>query len=110
MQRQSKLNRKVNNGSHSDSENYYREEVYLPASSAYILTSLIIALLDDWGLSAADQLALLALPAGTRAGAIVQLEWQALDHVWLMPRIELGALPDDAGKRYLGSLPARKTN
>ena len=44
LQRQSKLNRKVNNGSHSDSENYYREEVYLPASSAYILTSLIIAL------------------------------------------------------------------
>jgi Antitoxin Xre/MbcA/ParS C-terminal toxin-binding domain len=36
------------------------------------LTRAIIALLDDWGVSAADQIGLLALPAGTRPGAIRQ--------------------------------------
>ncbi len=44
MQRQSKLNRKVNNDNHSDTEGYFREEIYLPASTGYILLSLIIAL------------------------------------------------------------------
>jgi hypothetical protein len=33
---------------------------------------LIVSLLDDWGVSAGDQVALLALPAGTRAGVIRQ--------------------------------------
>ena len=32
------------------------------------------------------------LVRGTRAAAILQVEWQAIDHVWLVPRIELGAL------------------
>ena len=32
----------------------------------------IVALLDEWGVSAGDQVALLALPEGTRSGAIRQ--------------------------------------
>jgi len=36
------------------------------------LASLIVQLLDDWGLRPADQVTLLALPAGTRAGCIRQ--------------------------------------
>lgn len=36
------------------------------------LTRLVIALLDDWGVAAADQLRLLALPEGTRAGMVRQ--------------------------------------
>jgi hypothetical protein len=36
------------------------------------LARLIVALLDEWGLSAADQVALLSLPEGTRSGAIRQ--------------------------------------
>jgi hypothetical protein len=36
------------------------------------LARVIVALLDEWGVSAGDQLTLLALPDGTRAGAIRQ--------------------------------------
>ncbi len=36
------------------------------------LTRAIVSLLDSWGLSAADQVELLALPEGTRPGAIRQ--------------------------------------
>lgn len=36
------------------------------------LTREIVSLLDNWGVSAADQVALLALPPGTRSGAIRQ--------------------------------------
>jgi hypothetical protein len=36
------------------------------------LTRAIVNLLDSWGVSAADQVVLLALPEGTRAGAIRQ--------------------------------------
>ena len=47
------------------------------------LTRAVIAILDRWGLSAADQVAILALPAGTRPGVIRQFR-------------ENMALPDDA--------------
>lgn len=36
------------------------------------LARFIVALLDEWGVSAGDQVALLALPEGTRSGAIRQ--------------------------------------
>ncbi|MHB8727976.1 MAG: DUF2384 domain-containing protein [Sulfuricaulis sp.] len=36
------------------------------------LTGAIVGLLDSWGVSAADQVALLALPEGTRPGAMRQ--------------------------------------
>lgn len=36
------------------------------------LARYIVALLDDWRLSASDQVALLAMPEGTRSGAIRQ--------------------------------------
>lgn len=36
------------------------------------LSRSIIALLDDWGLSAAEQVAILGLPSGTRPGVIRQ--------------------------------------
>jgi len=44
----------------------------LNADDCSQLACLIVALLDDWGVNAGDQLALLALPEGTRAGAIRQ--------------------------------------
>ena len=36
------------------------------------LARAIVGLLDSWGIAAADQIALLALPAGTRPGAVRQ--------------------------------------
>ena len=36
------------------------------------LTRAIVGLLDSWGIAAADQIALLALPSGTRPGAVRQ--------------------------------------
>ncbi|MDA8364093.1 MAG: DUF2384 domain-containing protein [Gammaproteobacteria bacterium] len=47
------------------------------------LTRAVIAILDRWGLSAADQVAILALPPGTRPGLIRQFR-------------ENMAFPDDA--------------
>ncbi len=48
------------------------------------LTRTVIAILDHWGLSAADQVTVLALPSGTRAGMIRQYR----EHM---------AFPDDDG-------------
>jgi hypothetical protein len=54
------------------------------------LTRAMVALLDSWGVRPADQVGLLALPAGTRPGAIRQfrLSTPFPDDARIMERIE----------------------
>ena len=55
-----------------------------------VLTSAMVNLLDSWGVSAAYQIALFALPEGTRSGAIRQYRHSTPfpDDVRVMERIE----------------------
>ncbi|WP_372521581.1 DUF2384 domain-containing protein [Sulfuricaulis sp.] len=83
-----------------------------------VFTRAIVHLLDSWGVNAADQVALLALPAGTRPGAIRQFRQSKPfpEDAGVMERIEHLAGIADALRTsyphnaYMGSIWMNKIN